>query len=92
MCRKGLEDPDKFGIFNMHGPWFVRGNVLRELAALNEAQVLPWDDWGLRKLRDEDAIPEDYALLDRDASLLAGGSDEIHALYEQEPRSVSFWR
>jgi len=74
MCRKGLEDPDKFGIFNMHGLWFVRGNLFRELAALNDAQVLPWDDLGLRKLRDEDVIPGDYALLDRVASLLAGAA------------------
>jgi len=86
MCRKSLEDPDKFGIFDMHGLWFVRGNLLRELAALNDAEMLPWDVWGLMKLKDEDMTQEDYALLDRVACLLARGSDEIHALYEREPR------
>ena len=35
-CRNGEADPDNFGIFDMRGLWFVRGNLIRDIAALNE--------------------------------------------------------
>lgn len=86
MCREGKEDPDKFGIFDMHGLWFVRGNLVRELAALNGAEMLPWDVWGLMNL--DDASPEaaKYAkLLDGVArALVAKDEDEIARLYRAE--------
>ncbi len=46
-CRAGLEDPDNFGIFDMRGILFIAGNLLREMAALNDAEMLPWDMWGM---------------------------------------------
>ncbi len=46
-CRRGEEDPARFGIGDMHGLWFVAGNVVRDLAALNKVELLPWDVWGL---------------------------------------------
>lgn len=57
MCRSGEADAEKFGIFDMHGLWFIRCNLLRELAALNDAEMLPWDVWGLMKT-DDDARPQ----------------------------------
>jgi hypothetical protein len=45
-CRRGEEDGDTFGIFDMWGPWFIAGNVARDLAALNKVEMLPWDGWG----------------------------------------------
>jgi hypothetical protein len=33
LCRSGQPDPDTFGIFDMHGLWFVRGNFVRDVAS-----------------------------------------------------------
>ncbi len=85
-CREGGEDPDKFGIFDMHGLWFIRGNLLRELAALNDAEMLPWDVWGLMTMDDKATTPEQWALLDNVArALVAGDEKEITRLYREEP-------
>ena len=45
-CRRGEEDGERFGIFDMWGRWFIEGNVARDLAALNKVEMLPWDGWG----------------------------------------------
>jgi hypothetical protein len=45
-CRDGDLDPDAFGILDMHGWWFIAGNVVRDVAALNNHVMLPWDVWG----------------------------------------------
>jgi len=31
---------------DMHGWWFIAGNVVRDIAALNNREMLPWDVWG----------------------------------------------
>jgi hypothetical protein len=46
-CRAGRADPTCFGISAWWGAWFVRNNVVRDLAALNKVEMLPWDSWGL---------------------------------------------
>jgi hypothetical protein len=43
MCRSGEQNPAKFGIFDMHGLGFVRGNLVRDVASLNKMELLPWD-------------------------------------------------
>jgi transglutaminase-like putative cysteine protease len=48
-CRAGRADPMRFGLSSvdwLKGLWFVRGNVVRDLAALNGVELLPWDGWG----------------------------------------------
>lgn len=45
-CRDADLDPDAFGIMDMHGWWFIAGNVVRDIAALNNREMLPWDVWG----------------------------------------------
>jgi len=45
-CRSGKADPGAFGILAMHGLWFIAGNVIRDVAALNNHEMLPWDVWG----------------------------------------------
>ena len=69
LCRGGAADPDAFGIFDMKGLWFVRGDLVRDVASLNKEELLPWDNWGLMERRDEDLLPEDLDLLDRVAVL-----------------------
>jgi len=44
-CRQKLADPETFGIFDMHGMWFIAGNLIRDLLSLNKVELLPWDVW-----------------------------------------------
>ncbi len=67
-CRSGAADPDKFGIFDMHGLWFIRGNLVRDVAALNKVELLPWDGWGLIDCSDDEITQEQLILLDDIAS------------------------
>jgi hypothetical protein len=87
LCRSGEADPDAFGIFDMHGLWFVRGDLLRDMASLNKVELLPWDSWGLIERRDEELSTAAWVLLDRVAELTAGDVPNFttaRALYERE--------
>ena len=99
MCRCGEADPDTFGIFDMHGWAFIRGNVLRDLASLNKVELLPWDLWGGMLKRDEEMTEEDNALIDcAAAAALAVNEnfDGMQQLYEKEeqlrtPQAIFSW-
>lgn len=71
MCKSGQADANTFGIFEMAGLGFVRGNLLRDAASLNKVELLPWDCWGLI-LKEQLDDPADLALLDQLAELTAG--------------------
>jgi hypothetical protein len=45
-CRGG-DDPERYGIFGMKGWDFVKGDLVRDLAALADLVLLPWDLWGV---------------------------------------------
>jgi hypothetical protein len=47
-CRRGELDPEWFGISfaDLHGLWYIAGSLVRDLAALNRMEMLPWDVWG----------------------------------------------
>ena len=40
-CRAGEADPEEFGIFDMHGLWFVRGNVLPRSRGREQGRAAP---------------------------------------------------
>jgi hypothetical protein len=87
LCRAGQANPDSFGIFTMHGLWFIRGNVVRDLAALNKVELLPWDGWGLGDKDEQALTPEDLALLDRAAALTMAGPEsfaEMRIFYQAQ--------
>jgi len=88
MCRTHQADPDKFGIFNMHGLWFVRGDFVRDVASLNKIELLPWDGWGLINGTDDQLTNDDLALLDRIAALTSDdvAFDEVRAAYDNDAR------
>jgi hypothetical protein len=89
MCRTGQADPDDFGIFDMHGMWFIRGDLVRDLLALNKVEILPWDGWGLIAKDEEALSAEDIALLDRVAELTrvdAPSFSEVRAICEGDAR------
>jgi Transglutaminase-like superfamily len=71
-CRQGDADPQSFGILDMWGLWFVQANAVRDLAALNKMELLPWDVWGGMTFR-EDPDPEAVSLTDTVADAVAGG-------------------
>lgn len=62
LCREGKADPDAFCILDMRGWWFIASNVIRDIAALNGHEMLPWDVWGAM-VPDNDKI--DRAFIDR---------------------------
>jgi len=45
-CRAGEANADDFGIMDMHGLWFIAGNLVRDAAAVAGVEMLPWDSWG----------------------------------------------
>ncbi|HEX4198030.1 MAG TPA: transglutaminase-like domain-containing protein [Caulobacteraceae bacterium] len=87
-CRAGEADPMRFGIMDMHGLWFVGGNVLRDFAALNNMEMLPWDCWGRAPESETVLSPQTLALFDRLAMLSLDADarfGEIRAMYESDP-------
>lgn len=88
MCRRGEQDADKFGIFDMHGLGFVRGNLVRDVASLNRMELLPWDCWGVI-LNESLDDPADLAVLDEAASCTTSDNPDFEAIrtrYESDPR------
>ncbi len=91
-CRRGEADPERFGILELRGLWFVGGNVLRDLAAHRRMELQPWDVWGLmRALGIENGAPppspETLARVDAIAEAVAADDtafDRQRALYALE--------
>jgi transglutaminase superfamily protein len=46
--RAGTADPDRFGLSFIPeaGDWWIAANLMRDAAALDGVEVLPWDVWG----------------------------------------------
>jgi Transglutaminase-like superfamily len=82
LCRSGRADPEAFGILEFWGLWFVQANVVRDLAALNKMELLPWDVWGPMAFQEEpDAAT--VALTDKVADVIAGDDlDAIRRAYD----------
>ncbi len=77
LCRDGKADPDDFCILDMKGWWFIASNVIRDVAALNGHEMLPWDVWGAM-VPDDDKI--DRAFIDRLAGLSSRPDADPEAL------------
>ncbi len=89
MCREQGANPHDFGIFDMHGWAFVRGNLIRDFLALNKIELLPWDGWGGMEETDEDAATKDVAWMDDLAYLTLAGDEAfaaVRAAYEEDAR------
>lgn len=94
MCREKKADPETFGIFEMNGMGFIRGDMIRDLAALTKTPLLPWDCWGV--ILDEDI--KDIELLDQVAEVTQPATmmyPEIRKLNEQPrlkvPEIITSW-
>jgi Transglutaminase-like superfamily len=88
-CRAGEVDPSRFGIFDLRGLWFVAGNLVREVAALNNMEMLPWDVWGAMIRPDEAPQADQLSFFDRLATLSRApdaGFAELRRLYQGDDR------
>jgi hypothetical protein len=84
-CRAGDADPASFGFspLGQGGYWWIAGNLLRDVAALNNMEMLPWDVWGAMPAPDEEG---DTELFDRLAALTAEPDAALAGLYESDAR------
>ena len=88
LCRDGKTDPGAFGILDMHGLWFIAGNLIRDVTALNNREMLPWDIWGAMCRQDSElnlAFFDRLAIVSREPDAHV---DELNALYCDERVSV----
>jgi hypothetical protein len=76
LCRQDGADPAHFGVPGYPDNWGigeVRGNAVRDLAALNKVELLPWDAWGRMEASYDGRTGAAYdALMDRIAETCAG--------------------
>ena len=69
-CRAGELDPNIVGLDpDNAGLQYIRGQLLRDIAALNGYEPAGSDVWGLGGASDDALTEDDYALLDHAASL-----------------------
>ena len=75
-AQSGRIDPSTCGVsaVGITGAWFIAGSVVRDLAALNKREMLPWDYWGIaRSLRPGIVLMEPtVGRIDALAALIAG--------------------
>jgi len=72
--REGHIDAAHFGVCGTEnwGPGEIRGNAIRDLAALNKVEMLPWDEWGRMDASYKGETGADYdELLDTIAAVCA---------------------
>jgi hypothetical protein len=89
LCHSGQADPKKFGIFDMNGIDFVKGDFIRDVAALNKVELLPWDCWGMILMDYATLPPDDVSMLDQLATLTekdVPDFERVRQLYESDPR------
>jgi Transglutaminase-like superfamily len=90
-CQANDADPETFGLTTMNeaGMWWIASNLMRDAAALQNIELLPWDDWGAMPGPD-DVIEGDLRdLFDRMASLTHEPDavlPELHELQQTDNR------
>lgn len=85
--RSGDIDATTFGVYGTEnwGAAEIRGNAVKDLAALNKVETLPWDEWGRMTEAYEGTTGPDYdELLDTLAAVCADDNPRaIASLYER---------
>ncbi len=102
LCRDGKIEENRFGIgcpikpewgiHSLHGLWFVRGQLLRDFAALNKIETVPylvriskgldWKPWRLIDKKDEELTEQDLLLLDTIAELSIKADDHMNEIWD----------
>jgi hypothetical protein len=72
-CRAGEDDPNRYGLsaISEFGDWWIAANLVRDVAALAELELLPWDVWGVMPEPEDEITPELVELFDELAALTA---------------------
>ena len=87
-CRVGEDDPNRYGlsITDEFGDWWIAANLIRDVAALSNMEMLPWDVWGAMPEPEDTIGPDLIDLLDRLAALTADPEQaaETRSLYADE--------
>ncbi|GIZ99048.1 hypothetical protein TTY48_36600 [Tsukamurella sp. TY48] len=83
--RNNRVDAMEFGVYGTEnwGPAEIRGNLVKDLAALNRVEMLPWDEWGrMTEAYDGRTGPDYDALLDQVAAVCSGDDlSQISTVY-----------
>jgi Transglutaminase-like superfamily len=81
-CRRGDADPSVFGltVVNEAGDWWIASNLIRDAAALDNLELLPWDNWGAMPGPDDKIDEELAGLFDRLAALTQAPDVNLGAL------------
>lgn len=98
-CRAG-DDPERYGIFDMHGWDFIKGDFVRDVASLAGMELLPWDIWGGMGLAFAELTGADLDALDHAAKLTPMRATLSRAEAESlcadarfaVPREIGTWR
>ena len=92
--RSGRIDPAKCGVstLGLSGEWFVAASVVRDLAALNKREMLPWDYWGIARDMEPGTVltEETAARIDSLAKLIADPNPGWKTLRETYEREEAF--
>jgi len=90
--RAGHIDAARYGVYGTGnwGPGEIRGNAIRDLAALNKVEMLPWDEWGRMDASYKGQTGADYdELLDTIAGVCAADDPSAVAdLYARDELRV----
>lgn len=90
--RRGEVDGDSFGVAGTEnwGPAEIQGNAVRDLAALNKVETLPWDEWGRMTEAYAGETGADYDLLLDELARVCAEDDPaaVRALYEHRDLRV----
>ena len=89
-CRAGDDDPKRYGLngINEFGDWWIASNLVRDVAALANLELLPWDDWGAMPGPEDDMSEDLLALFDELAAATADPDTaaDARARYEADDR------
>jgi Transglutaminase-like superfamily len=77
--RAGRLDASTFGVYGTEnfGAAEIRGNAIRDLAALNKIEVLPWDEWGRMAASYRGVTGEDYDQLIDEVAAVCAADDPV---------------
>jgi hypothetical protein len=89
--RSGEADPASFGLsaIKESGDWWIAANLVRDVAALNNMEMLPWDVWGAMPEPGEPIGDDAVAVFDRLAALTIDPDfprPQLTEMYESDDR------
>jgi hypothetical protein len=88
--RAGELDPDKYGLTipGEQGAWWIAANLVRDVAALSNMELLPWDLWGAMPEPEDEIGPDLTALFDELAAATVdpATADRVRSRYATDER------